>query len=533
MLKRRVCCAALAGMLALSLAGCGNKPDGEDAKVTDDVQFPITDQEIELRYWQPMNSKLAANVGNIGEVECLQELQKITGVKLKFESPAVGQDSEQFNLLLASKDLPDIIFYKWIGQSQTPDKFIEDGIIQSLTPYIGTVAANLDQLMQEDPHTKKEITDDNGDYFMFPMLKMDEKMRVNRGFSIRQDWLNKVGLQVPTNQDELYNVLKAFKEQDPNGNGQADEIPLVSKKSEGIIALMAMFGVNNEFILKDGKVVFSPMEPEFKDALEFLSKLYAEKLLDVDYSLSDDKAIDAKVTSNTAGVMYGLGSNLNRWSQTMTKKDPAFELTAISQFKAPDGKGYMNNRVVVNANNGYGSAISRENKYPAITAKLLDYAYGKEGNLLFNYGVEGDTYTLVDGEPQFTDKVMKPGDGKTPGDIVTKYCFAASDQAMVLNPDTGAKLTTPETLVVDTEPWKENYYTGHLLPTMSYTLDENRKMFSTMSDIETYRDEMIDKFIMGAEPISNFDSFVAQLKSMGIEDIIKIKQDAYDRFQAK
>ena len=58
-------------------------------------------------------------------------------------------------------------------------------------------------------------------------------------------------------------------------------------------------------------------------------------------------------------------------------------------------------------------------------------------------------------------------------------------------------------------------------------------MFSTMSDIETYRDEMIDKFIMGAEPISNFDSFVAQLKSMGIEDIIKIKQDAYDRFQAK
>lgn len=103
----------------------------------------------------------------------------------------------------------------------------------------------------------------------------------------------------------------------------------------------------------------------------------------------------------------------------------------------------MNNRVVVNANNGYGSAISRENKYPAITAKLLDYAYGKEGNLLFNYGVEGDTYTLVDGEPQFTDKVMKPGDGKTPGDIVTKYCFAASDQAMVLNPDTRRQADHP------------------------------------------------------------------------------------------
>ena len=70
---------------------------------------------------------------------------------------------------------------------------------------------------------------------------------------------------------------------------------------------MAMFGVNNEFILMDGKVVFSPMEPEFKDALEFLSKLYAEKLLDVDYSLSDDKASAAKVTSSTAGVMYGQG----------------------------------------------------------------------------------------------------------------------------------------------------------------------------------------------------------------------------------
>lgn len=533
MLKKRVYCAVLAGVMGLSLAGCGNKNGADTAKVTEDIQFPITDQEIELRYWQPMNSKLAANVGNIGEVECLQELQRITGVKLKFESPAVGQDSEQFNLLLASKNLPDIIFYKWIGQSQTPDKFIEDGIIQSLTPYIGTVATNLDKLMQEDPHTKKEITDDNGDYFMFPMLKLDEKLRVNRGFSIRQDWLDKLNLEVPTNKDELYHVLKAFKENDPNGNGQADEIPLVSKKSEGIEALMAMFGTNKDFIQKDGKVVFGPMEPEFKDALEFFNKLYTENLLDVDYSLSDDKAIDAKVTSNSAGVMYGLGSKLSSWSQTMAKKNPSFKLTALHQFKAPDGKGYMNNRVVINANNGYGSAITRDNKYPAVTAKLLDYAYSEEGNRLFNYGVEGKTYTMEDGEPKFTDLIMKSSDGKSPGDAVSKYCFANVDQAMVLNPDTGLKLNTPETLIISTDAWKEDYYTGHLLPTMSYTLEENRKMFSTMSDIETYRDEMIDRFIMGAEPISNFDSFVAQLKSMGIEDIIKIKQDAYNRFQVK
>ena len=524
---------AIAGVTALSIVGCGEKKENNAAKVTDDITFPITDKQIELRYWQPMNSKLAAVVSNIGEVACLQELQNRTGIKLKFESPAVGQDAEQFNLLIASKDLPDIVFYKWIGQSQTPGKFIEDGIIQNLTPYMGTVATNLDQILQDNPYTKKEVTDENGDYFMFPMLKLDERMRVTRGFAIRQDWLDKLNLQPPANQDELYRVLKAFKEQDPNGNGQADEIPLVSKKSEGIDALMAMFGTNKDFILKDGKVVFGPTQPEFKEALAYFHKLYDEKLLDVDYSLSDDKAIDAKVTSGVAGTMYTLGGTLNKWAQAMAKKDQAFHLTALPVFKAADGKAYTNNRVIINANNAFGSAITRDNKYPAESAKMLDYAYSEEGNKLFNYGIEGETYTEEAGEIQFTDTIMKPESGQTPGEVVTKYCFAVSDQAMVLNPDTGVRLVTPDTIQVDIEAWKSGYYTGHLLPTMSYTLDENRQMFTAMSDIETYRDEMIDKFIMGAEPIENFDTFVSQLESMGIRDMEKIKMDAYNRFQSK
>ena len=527
----KVC--ALVTCIAALAACSGNNTGTNEAVIKDDVTFPVS-EEITLRYWQPMNSKLAASLSNIGEMEAVKKLQEITGIKLEYESPAVGQDSEQFNLLIASKNLPDIIFYKWIGQSQTPDKYMEDGIIQDLTPYAGNAIKNLIEILDNDPHTKKEVTDGSGRYFMFPLLKMDKNMRIFRGFIARQDWLDKLGLKTPTNADELYTVLKAFKEKDPNGNGQSDEIPLASKKSDTITALMAMFRANTEFILKDGKVVYGPTQSEFKDALTYMNKLYTEGLLDIDYAITDDKGLDAKMTSGTAGMVYTTGGNLNKYQLALQNKNAEHKLVALPLFIAPDGKSYTNNRVIINANNGYGTAITRDNKYPYETAMLLDYFYSEEGNKLFNYGVEGLSYTVDNGTIKFTDLVMNDENGKAPGEKLLKYAYSDSAQCgMVVNPDLSEKLRKENALNINIDVWKQNVGTDHLLPTMSYTLEENSRSFAAMSDIKTYRDEMIDKFIMGTEPLEKFDDFVAQLKTMGIDDMGKIQSDAYERFQIK
>ena len=521
--------------MTVILGACGPTVNKNgDIEVTD-VTFPITDKQIELVYWQPMNSRMPAVLKNIGEMACFQELQKRTGITLKFESPALGQDAEQFNLLVASKNLPDVIYYKWIGQSQTPGKFIEDNIIIPLTPFMGKTVVDLPRVLEGHDRTKKEITTDKGEYYMFPLLRLDDTERMTRGFYIRHDWLAALNLPVPDDAESLYNVLVAFRDGDPNKNGQKDEIPLISKKGEALDALMAMFAVNKDFLLVDGKVTYGPTTENFKEALTYFNKLFTEKLLDVDYPLTDDKAIDAKIASEKAGMSYGLSSTVLKHMQTMPSKNSAFDLGLMSQPKAADGIRHTNYRILINPNNGYGAAITRDNKYPVETSKMLDYGYTDEGQVLFNFGIEGESYNkLPNGEYQLTEKIRNPTSNLLPAEELLRYAFGTYDTASVTRKaySDPAELTEIQKKITN-KIWIHEIDPGYLLPTMSYTSEENKLMLAKKGDVTTYRDEMIDRFISGTVPLSEFDNFVAKLKEMGIDELIKVEADAYDRFNGK
>jgi len=178
--------------------------------------------------------------------------------------------------------------------------------------------------------------------------------------------------------------------------------------------------------------------------------------------------------------------------------------------------------------NGLGAAISKKNKNVVETVKWLDYKYGQQGSMLFNFGVEGKSYTMVNGFPTYTDDVMKNKDGLAFGVALTKYAIpfgAPISQDTRYMEQNAALPQQKEALQLWIQPDNKGW-----LPTLSLTSEEASKFATIMNDVKTYNDEMFDKFIMGAEPIENFDKFVEKLNKMNVQDAIKIEQAAYERY---
>src|SRR5690606_27116471 len=138
-------------------------------------------------------------------------------------------ETDQFSLMFSSGDLPDIVETGWLGTHVPggPDNAIKDGRILRLNELIEEHAPNLTRVLDENPEWRKMITSDEGNIYTFPFLRGGDLLLTVHGLALRQDWLDKLELDMPTTLDEWEEVLTAFKEQDPNGNGEADEIPFL------------------------------------------------------------------------------------------------------------------------------------------------------------------------------------------------------------------------------------------------------------------------------------------------------------------
>ena len=306
--------------------------------VAAETALPLTNEEVTLTCFMMTDVKWSATKNSVAEVGSYQVIMDKTKVNIKFIHPAAGQETEQFNLMIASNQLPDMIFYNWASVTGGPAKYLEDFVIIPLNEPMQKWAPNFMKYMEKYPEARKQSVLDDGTFYMFPMLRINtdnqggEWFRVG-GPMIRQDWLDKVGMAMPTTKDELYNVLTAFRDKDPNGNGKQDEIPYAVQSSTGLTALAPMFKTLYDFQLKDGKVTFGPVLPEFREFVETMRQWYAEGLIDKEYSLTDGAALTAKMTGDQAGSTFNyLAGGMGTWTNMMNGKG-GFNLVAMPWTK--------------------------------------------------------------------------------------------------------------------------------------------------------------------------------------------------------
>lgn len=518
--------AAAVAIAAAVAAGCASK--GEPKK--DSAAEPSTGAasgSLKLSYWVAMSGDAARSLKSFGDSLFYQELEKRTNVQVDFQHPATGSEKEQFNLMIASGKLPDVIEYDFTTYPGGPEKAIMDKVVIPLNDIIEENAPNLKKYLDEHPEIKKEVVTDSGVIYAFPTIGIGNTQSTT-GFVVRKDWLDELGLSVPETVDEWTNVLRQFKEK------KGVKTPMTFTLSElNVERLNGAYGIGVSFYLDNGKVKYGPYEPGYKDYLAQLNAWYKEGLIDPDFAAQDTKAKESKITNGSAGAFPSYIGPIGKYLLAMQSSDPKADFVATQHPVLNKG----DEPVIFSAAytyRGQGSAgITTANKSPAETAKWLDYLYSEEGHMLKSFGIEGVTYNMVNGYPAYTDLIMKNPDNLSVAEAMAKYL----------------RVSTPSPGFVGDSRYSEQYnsfsqqkeasqifnvYFHNLeetrMPRVTESTEEGQELSSIMSEIETYRSEMFLKFVMGAEPLSDFDKYREQLEAMKIERAIAIKQSALERY---
>ena len=178
---------------------------------------------------------------------------------------------------------------------------------------------------------------------------------------------------------------------------------------------------------------------------------------------------------------------------------------------------------------GGSVSISSQCKNIEAACRFLDYFWTEEGGKFASLGTEGVSYETVDGHPQFTKLVAENPDGLS-------FAAARNLFSRVTWPHLHNDMDvydTNETLREMVEVWSDTNMLAHLYPAITPTVEESDAITSTYTTIDTYCKEMIVKFIIGMEPMDRYDAFVDQLKALGIEEVLTVRQAMYDRFLAR
>ncbi|MNI20185.1 hypothetical protein D3C73_736550 [compost metagenome] len=276
---------------------------------------------------------------------------------------------------------------------------------------------------------------------------------------------------------------------------------------------------------------YGPIDPQFKDALTLLRKWYAEGLLDKDFALNtDSKSLDNKMMSDNSGATVGLVSGgMGRWMDTGKKKNPTFQLVAAPYPTLNKGeRAYIGQRDF-KYNQAIGKVVTGSSKNAELAVKWMDYGYGEKGSLLFNFGIEGESYTMNNGTPQFSEKITK-NEKFNLQQMVSQY--TRPNGAFL-----GDKRKSFNTFKEQDEAikiWGETDAAKHVMPLfITPTVEESKEMAKLNTAITSYKEEMFVKFVMGKEPIDKFDEYVKRINEMGIEKVVKIYQDALDRYNKR
>ena len=328
-----------------------------------------------------------------------QEAAKRTNISLKGTISLTNSNEEEaFNLMLSSGQLADIIGYV---DTTEMEKLGQDGGLIPLNDLIDQYAPHIKQAMEEDPRFLQAATSLDGNIYYIPK---NQELLSAEYWWIRKDWLDKLGLEVPTTVDELHDVLYAFRTQDPNGNGLQDEIPLFDRAGWKMPEeYLYLWDTSTTFYPRDGKMTFEPLEENFKDGVRGMIQWYAEGIIDPEIFTRGASGRDTLLSGNLGGCTHDWVSAGN-YNTSLAESIPGFEMVP---FAPPaDQHGVVKERVSRYPGAGWG--ISSQCEDPVTVIKFMDYFFTEEGDELINWGIEGDTYTKdADGTKHFTDKVLQ------------------------------------------------------------------------------------------------------------------------------
>ncbi len=540
-MKKKVLSFCLAMVLAISLlVGCGAQKQEAPAKTAkgNEAKEPaaaktedpakeelsgllISKEPQELTLHLHIYNKFVFNDSWVS----FQKAAELTNIKMKGVAQESATDSGQvFNVMMASGELPDII----VAERENFFKYGPEGAFLPLNDLIDQYAPNIKKFLAEREDIRKYLTAPDGNIYSINFVPDGAAAQ---GYFIRQDWLDKLGLERPKTVEEVYTVLKAFREKDPNGNGQKDEIPYIDRANGAkTVALSALWGAHtysdkDHWFLDKDEVKFGPMQTEYKEAMLNLSKWYAEGLIDPEAFTRGKDAREILLGDNVGGFTHDWFASTASANDKFQSKIEGFNFAPM--LPPADAKGKVWEYASRPAVNPTGWGLSKDIKDPVIGIKYLDFWWTEEGRRLMNFGIEGEDYDMIDGKPIFKESVLK---GDEP---VISYLQKKGVQIQIgFHQDFNYEKQWMNALALEgAEMYNSSNVIAERFPMLSFTVEEQKILDQKETAIQPFVEEMTQKWILGAEDVEKtWDSYLQSLNDLGMKEIVEIYQAAYDRY---
>ncbi|WNR45291.1 extracellular solute-binding protein [Paenibacillus roseipurpureus] len=470
------------------------------------TQMPIVKDKLTLDFF----IKDHATKPITGNEPPFVELEKRTNIHFNFIKTADGFE-DKFKITLASGKLPDIMQSTSINDAK---RYGMEGAFLPLDDLLKKFGPNILKVMK-DRGIEKDVRAADGKIYGIPLINPEG---IAHSYMVRQDWLDKLNLKAPNTLDEYYNMLKAFRDNQLAGK---DTIPLsiFASGAGGIYAIhniMEAYNSNYEFMVKDNKYVYGPAEPGAKDAYAYVNKLYAEKLLDPEFGLLSKKQWEGKVSTGNVGSIIYDSARTDFFTDVLKKDKPGAKMVAVAPLQGPDGKRHIMQP------NLFGNLVvlGKDTKNAEAAVKFFNYMFSDEGSMLLSFGLENDSYVMKDGKPQYTDKMYE-------ADGLFKYGIG---RVLPFNPNPAMpEQQRKGTLTADAIKLQAPYWVKSN-PTLNFIDEENDIIKSKSTGVNDVRDKYFLRFVMGEEPFTNWDKYVNDLKKAGLDDLLKVYNDAYQRY---
>ena len=493
-------------MLVLgTLAGCTSKKEVDGSSPDDSSSEEVTKVRV-------YKSHLAKGTLPGPDDPHVQKVLEETGVQYELISTPAGSDPvENLNLMFASEDYPDI-FRPIGGFEQT---LISQGAALPLDDLLPKYAPHVwERIPKEAWDVVRSATPDGKIYYVPKVNLVTERAAL-----IRQDWLDAVGLEMPKTVEEYKELLIAFRDKDPNGNGKQDELPTTGREfGKWMDHLFAIYGVAMwegvpEWDIYEGEIEYAGTSKNMKAAISFIRELYEEKLLDNETFLNKGEVWTAKINTNLVGSWYHLPANLRDRHNAMLEGAPDAYVAGMPLPKADGFDGYITQK-------GIGDpewvipAASEEKAAAAL--KLLDFFYDPANDEFNMFGMEGAQHKVENGK-----KVLLPPTDETPIALGMKNLITKEDMGIRIEQtmEEYQKQMVKDIFEVSTADARR--IAGDGLPSTVY---------EGFPDIQSHKlfQEYLTKIVIGEWPIEKFDEFVDRWNKSGGEEVTKRVQEWYD-----
>lgn len=539
-MKKKVVAVILStAMAAMALTGCGSSgsssssASGSTASASveagdnfNETGYPIVKEPITLKVMQGIRD--VDSLTDPSEMPAVQRLEEETGINLEWEVVKASDWSTKLNLMFASGEYPDII----ISPNTTVDQE-EYGVSQQLliplnddltSKYMPNYTERR-EAEDEDPTTSLVASDGNK-YSIGYMV--GQNISTSTHYFINDDWLNRLGLDRPTNVEELTDVLRAFKAEDANGNGDAnDEVPLEMTLDNGYYGvrwMLPMFGIPADpnkwiYIDNDKKVQFTATQDGFRDCMEWMHTCYEEGLVDAEMISQDQSTVESKLAEGNVGFFTA-------WRLKAMGFDDG--VAATCSLYVPQDENVVDYRLIETARPG--AYITSSNQYVPQSLRLLDAMLDTEMMYSLYYGEKDAT----DGSGwEYTDdnKVNPLMDGS----IDVKNFL--DNNTLFFGPSKYIDETFewPEQRIEKTEYCKQyedagllQKYSDNYLNLAPLTSEQLQQNTLKETDIENAVKENMATFITEGVTDDSWNNFVSLFEGMDVAGYVSVYQDAID-----